>query len=67
MLQNAAVNKSVNKAVNGNRKGVRLFITLPPDLRPFVEKRVSLPRHAGKVTNYIRTLVAEDQERELAT
>ena len=57
------VNRSGNKV---DQEPLRVFAVLPASLRPFVNQKLAQPRYNGKISNFIRELVADEQERELA-
>ena len=57
------MNKSGNKV---DQEPLRVFAVLPASLRPFVNQKLAQPRYNGKISNFIRELVANEQDRELA-
>jgi Arc/MetJ-type ribon-helix-helix transcriptional regulator len=40
---------------------MRKTVTIPSDLKHFVEERVAHPKHAGNLSSYVRNLILEDR------
>ena len=40
---------------------MRKTVTIPNDLKHFVEERVADPKHAGNLSSYVRNLILEDR------
>ena len=55
----------VNKRQNKNYPFLKVTISIPASLLPFIEKQKSAPQHANNLSSYVRSLIIREQNGTL--